>query len=136
MFGVVVSNIMHLEALATKTNSLSLAKIAVSVKTGGHFDTVLAEIDRMLSADWVIILHCVCVCAMCLCAPAWANMEIVFVGRVCTELRFLLRMVKMLRDEEQDDVAHRDRLSRPLHHFKHEHGIGCCVSYKPLASKC
>merc|ERR1719440_1746348 len=55
-----------LRSLATKFHSLKLAQIAVSVKSksGGHFDDVIAMIDKMIGE---------------------------------------------LREEEQDDIAHRDR---------------------------
>lgn len=53
-----------LKKLATQTRSLSLAKLAVSLKTGGHFDKVIVEIDKL---------------------------------------------IQIMRDEEAEDIAHRDR---------------------------
>jgi len=53
-----------LTSLASKFHSLQLAQIAVSAKTGGHFDDVIAMIDKMIVT---------------------------------------------LREEEQEDIAHRDR---------------------------
>jgi len=38
----------HLRALATKHNSLMLGQIAAALKTGGHFDKVIAMIDEMV----------------------------------------------------------------------------------------
>merc|ERR1719362_1320339 len=38
----------RLKALATKYGSLSLAKLAITVHSGGHFDKVLAAIDKMI----------------------------------------------------------------------------------------
>jgi len=54
----------RLKALATRFKSLSLARIAATVKTGGHFDKVITMIDDMMA---------------------------------------------LLRKEEQEDIAHRDR---------------------------
>jgi len=54
----------QLRNLATQYGSLSLAKIAAQVKTGGHFDKVIVMIDKM---------------------------------------------IELLRKEEQEDIAHRDR---------------------------
>jgi len=54
----------RLKALATRFKSLMLARIAATVKTGGHFDKVITSIDDM---------------------------------------------IVVLRKEEQDDIAHRDR---------------------------
>jgi len=54
----------RLKTLATRFKSLSLARIAATVKTGGHFDKVITMIDDMIA---------------------------------------------LLRNEEQDDIAHRDR---------------------------
>ena len=54
----------QLRTLATRYGSLSLAKIAAQVRTGGHFDKVIVMIDKM---------------------------------------------IELLRKEEQDDIAHRDR---------------------------
>merc|ERR1719262_151566 len=38
-----------LKASATKTKSLRLAAIAATLRTGGHFDAVIAEIDKMMA---------------------------------------------------------------------------------------
>merc|ERR1719362_318800 len=38
----------RLKALATKYGSLSLAKLAITVHSGGHFDKVLVAIDKMI----------------------------------------------------------------------------------------
>merc|ERR1719160_2289074 len=38
-----------LKAHATKAKSLRLAAIAATLRTGGHFDSVIAEIDKMMS---------------------------------------------------------------------------------------
>jgi len=39
----------HLKALATKYNSLRLARIAATAQSGGHFDKVLVAIDKMIT---------------------------------------------------------------------------------------
>lgn len=54
----------HLKMLAAKHQSKNLARLALVLKTGGHFDAVMEEIDKMM---------------------------------------------EILRKEEQDDIAHRDR---------------------------
>merc|ERR1719162_660311 len=38
-----------LKAVAMKTKSLRLAQIAAQIKTGGHFDAVIVEIDKMIT---------------------------------------------------------------------------------------
>jgi len=40
---------MQLRTLATKFQSLSLARLAASVKTTGHFDKIIADIDKMIA---------------------------------------------------------------------------------------
>ena len=40
---------LRLRSLATKHNSIMLSQIAATLKTGGHFDKVVALIDRMLA---------------------------------------------------------------------------------------
>merc|ERR1719253_1078267 len=40
---------MQLRNLATKYQSLSLAKLATAVTTGGHFDKVMNDIDKMIA---------------------------------------------------------------------------------------
>jgi len=64
----------QLRALATKYGSLSLAKIAAQVKSGGHFDKVIVMIDQM---------------------------------------------VELLRNEEQEDIKHRDRCQNGLNDNKY-----------------
>jgi len=56
-----------IKAMATKSHSLRLASLAARVKTEGHFDAVIAEVDKMITN---------------------------------------------LRQEEADDVAHRDRCEK------------------------
>lgn len=38
-----------LKAHATKAKSLRLAAIAATLRTGGHFDAVISEIDKMMA---------------------------------------------------------------------------------------
>jgi len=65
----------RLRTLAAKYKSLSLARIVVAMKSGGHFDRVIGEIDKMIT---------------------------------------------VLREEEQDDIKHRDRCQGSQNKNKNE----------------
>merc|ERR1719281_182521 len=39
----------RLKAVATQTKSLALAQLAAQLRTGGHFDAVVSEIDKMIA---------------------------------------------------------------------------------------